>query len=153
MPAYVGTRRRKAIETAKFYFFDPGVVRTLRRLPEVHESSADFGTFFEHFIFLELKSWVDYCSPGSTLQYWRSRSGFEVDFLLGNRVAVEVKAARTIHEKHMKGLRALREEGGIERSIVVSREERPRRTDGIDILPWEHFLDELWAGRILPTSV
>lgn len=153
LPAYVGTRRRKAIETAKFYFFDPGVVRTLRRLPEVHESSADFGTFFEHFIFLELKSWVDYCSPGSTLQYWRSRSGFEVDFLLGNRVAVEVKAARTIHEKHMKGLRALREEGGIERSIVVSREERPRRTDGIDILPWEHFLDELWAGRILPTSV
>ena len=152
LPAYVGTRRRKAIETAKFYFFDTGVVRTLRRLPEVHESSADFGTFFEHFIFLELKSWVDYCSPRSTLQYWRSRSGFEVDFLLDNRVAVEVKAARTIHEKHMKGLRALREEGGIERSIVVSREERPRRTDGIDILPWEYFLDELWAGRVLPTQ-
>jgi uncharacterized protein len=150
LPAYTATRRRKAIETAKFYFFDTGVVRTLRRLPVVHEASSEFGTFFEHYIFLELKTWIDYCSPRSTLQYWRSRSGFEVDFLLDRRVAIEVKAARTIHDKHTKGLRALRDEGQIERSIVICREERPRRTDGIDILPWEFFLDELWAGRILP---
>ncbi|MEX2444285.1 MAG: ATP-binding protein [Alkalispirochaeta sp.] len=148
LPAYTGTRRRKAIETAKFYFFDTGVVRTLRRLPEVYETSADFGAFFEHYIFLELKTWIDYRSPRSTLHYWRSRSGFEVDFLLDRRVAIEVKATRAVHDKHLKGLRALREEGGIERAIVVCREERPRRTDGIDVLPWEYFLDQLWAGTL-----
>ena len=64
LPPYTGTRQRKAIETAKFYFFDTGVVRTLRRIPHVHESSRDFGAFFEHYIFLELKSWIDYKSPG-----------------------------------------------------------------------------------------
>ena len=35
--------KRKAVETAKFYFFDTGVVRALRRLPRVSDASADFG--------------------------------------------------------------------------------------------------------------
>ena len=33
LPAWSRTVKRKAIETAKFYFFDTGVVRALRRLP------------------------------------------------------------------------------------------------------------------------
>jgi uncharacterized protein len=148
LPAYTGSRKRKAIETAKFYFFDTGVVRTLRRLPVVQETSADFGEFFEHFIFLELRAWVDYRSPRSTLQYWRSRSGFEVDFLLNGRIAIEVKASHRIHEKHTKGLTALMEEGGITRAIVVCREERPRLKEGIEILPWEYFLRELWVSGL-----
>ncbi|MFP4431234.1 MAG: ATP-binding protein [Spirochaetaceae bacterium] len=145
LPAYVGSHKRKAIETAKFYFFDTGVVRTLRRLPMVHESSGDFGEFFEHFIFLELRAWVDYVSPRSKLSYWRSRSGFEVDFLLDEAIAIEVKATRHVHDKHLRGLKALQEEGTIRRAIVVCREDRPRRNGGIDILPWELFLDELWG--------
>jgi uncharacterized protein len=145
LPAYVGSHKRKAIGTAKFYFFDTGVVRTLRRLPVVHESSGDFGEFFEHFIFLELRAWVDYVSPRSKLSYWRSRSGFEVDFLLDEAIAIEVKATRHVHDKHLRGLKALQEEGTIRRAIVVCREDRPRRTGGIDILPWELFLDELWG--------
>ena len=40
--------RRKAVETAKFHFFDTGVVRALRRLPRIRETSADFSEFFEH---------------------------------------------------------------------------------------------------------
>jgi uncharacterized protein len=151
LPAYTASRKRTAIESAKFYFFDPGVVRTLLRLPEVHENSADFGLFFEHFIFLELRAWIDYRSPRTPLHYWRSRSGFEVDFVLNGEIAIEVKAARAIHEKHTRGLRALMEEGTITRSIIVCREERPLKRDGIEILPWEFFLRALWSGGILPS--
>ena len=79
---YTATVKRKAIETAKFFFFDIGVVRILRRLPKISPSSADFGEFFEHFIFLELRTWIDYRHPRLMLQYWRSTSGFEVDFIL-----------------------------------------------------------------------
>ena len=60
LPAWSRTVRRKAIETARFYFFDTGVVRALRRLPPVSEASADFGEFFEHYVFLELRAWIDY---------------------------------------------------------------------------------------------
>ncbi len=149
LPAYTGSTKRKAIETAKFFFFDPGVVRTLRRQKTIDPNGNDFGEYFEHIIFLELRAWIDYSSPRISLTYWRSRSGYEVDFLLDERIAIEVKSATTVHAKHTRGVKALLEERSISRGIVVCREERPRRVDGIDILPWKHFLDELWAGRLV----
>lgn len=144
LPAWSRTVRRKAVETAKFYFFDTGVVRALRRLPPVSEASADFGELFEHYVFLELRAWIDYRRPRTPLAYWRSRAGHEVDFVLDERVAIEAKATRRVQPKHLRGLQALAEEGLVERSIVVCREDRPRRERGIEIWPLEFFLAALW---------
>ncbi|MYN66794.1 MAG: ATP-binding protein [Acidobacteria bacterium] len=144
LPAWSRTVKRKAIETAKFYFFDTGVVRALRRLPPVSEASADFGEFFEHLVFLELRAWIDYRRPRTPLAYWRSRSGYEVDFILDDRIAIEVKATRRVQQKHLRSLRALDDERLIERPIVVCREERPRIENGIEIWPLEFFLAALW---------
>jgi predicted AAA+ superfamily ATPase len=149
LPPYSTSAKRKSIDTAKFYFFDIGVVRTLRRLPPIVAESADFGEFFEHYIFLELKAWIDYRRPRTRLSYWRSKSGYEVDLVLDDEVAIEVKAATIAQSKHLAGLRALSEEGRPMRSYLVCREERPRRLDEIDILPWREFLERLWAGAIL----
>ena len=66
---YTRSVKRKAIATAKFYLFDPGIVRALRRFPVVKPESADFGEFFEHLVFHELQSWVDYRSPRNRLCY------------------------------------------------------------------------------------
>ena len=41
------TIKRKAIETSKFYLFDMGIVRFLRKLPRITQANDDFGTFFE----------------------------------------------------------------------------------------------------------
>jgi uncharacterized protein len=149
LPPYTKTVKRKSVETAKFYLFDIGVVRTLRRLPTVAPESADFGEFFEHYIFLELRAWIDYRRPRGGLSYWRSLSGYEVDFILDGEVAIEVKAAAIAHERHAAGLRALREEGGIGRSILVCREERPRMMGEIEVLPWREFLELLWSDALL----
>lgn len=149
LPAYSSTVKRKAVETAKFYLFDIGVARILRRLPPAVPESADFGEFFEHYIFMELKAWIDYRKPGVRLAYWRSLSGYEVDFVIDDDVAIEVKAASIAHEKHLSGLKALREEGRIKRFILVCREDRPRKVDGIDILPWHEFLGQLWSDSII----
>ncbi|MBI5526281.1 MAG: ATP-binding protein [Deltaproteobacteria bacterium] len=107
LPPFGMTTKRKPIATPKFYFFDTGVVRTLRRLKPIEPGNAEYGEFFEHFIFLELLAWVDYRSPRTPLSYWRSTSGFEVDFILDDSVAIEVKAATRVADKHLKGLRAL----------------------------------------------
>ncbi len=149
LPPYTTTVKRKAIETAKFYFFDIGIVRTLRRLPPILPESADFGEFFEHYLFMELKAWIDYHKPGARLSYWRSTSGYEVDFVIDDDVAVEVKTATIIHDRHLAGLRALREEGKIKRFILVCGETRPRKIDGIEVLPWRLFLGRLWADDIV----
>ncbi len=67
LPSWSRTVKRKAVETAKFYFFDTGVVRALRRLPRVSEASADFGEFFEHYLMMELRTWIDYRKPRTPL--------------------------------------------------------------------------------------
>lgn len=149
LPPYAKTVKRKAIETSKFYFFDLGVVRFLRRLPRITAAQTEYGEFFEHFIFLELRSWIDYRRPRTPLHYWRSTSGFEVDFLVGETVAVEAKATGLVQPRHLKGLKALREEGSVRRCIIVCLESRPRRLEGIDIIPWEAFLELLWNDQLL----
>jgi len=45
------------------------------------------------------------------IRYWRTSTGFEVDFILGDmQVAVEVKGSKIVHETHTRALRALIEE-------------------------------------------
>ena len=126
-----------------------GVVNTLRRLGPIKKGSHDYGDFFEHFIFTELKAYIDYFHPIKRLFYWRSTSGFEVDFLIENKVAIEVKSSDNISDKHLKGLLALKEENLIEEYILISDEKTRRKVKGILIYPWREFLDELWAGKII----
>ena len=152
LPAWTGSVKRKAMTTPKFYFFDMGVVRSLRRLETISEASQDYGDFFEHFLFLELRAWIDYTKPTRTLHYWRSTSAFEVDFILDGKVAIEVKSATQASQKHFKGLKALQEEKVIGKSILVCREKEKRLVEGILIYPWEVFLKDLWGGKIIPPA-
>jgi predicted AAA+ superfamily ATPase len=94
----------------------------------------------------ELSSFVDYVS-GETLGYWRSTSGFEVDFILGDHTAVEVKAKENVSPRDLRSLRALAEEKMFKRYLCVSMEQRPRTVEGIRVLPFKMFLEALWAGE------
>ena len=82
--------------------------------------------------------------------YWRSTSRFEVDLILDNRWAVEIKSTTSVQDKHLKGIRALKEEGNIENFAVVSCDPHERKTrDNIIISPWKLFLEKLWNGEII----
>ena len=141
---FTQTKKRKAISTAKFYFFDIAIARSLRNIPTPSEGTSEFGEYFEQLVCMELKTWIDYRRPRSRLTYWRSTSNMEVDFCVDEELAVEVKSTINVTEKHLKGLRALREENIFKRYIVVCQEEHPRLVDGIEILPWKYFFSELW---------
>ena len=127
------------------------VVWFLAKIPAIQKGSSAFGKAFEHFIFCEVRSYIAYCNPDIELTYWRTSSGYEVDFILGNaEVAIEVKASETANDNHLKGLRAIGEEHACKKRILVSCDPRPRKTgDGIDILPWQVFCDNLWSGNII----
>jgi uncharacterized protein len=150
LQAFTKTQKRKAIETAKFFFFDLGVVNSLRRLGKIQPESKDFGDFFEHFIYCELAAYKSYFEPLSTLEYWRSQSGFEVDFIFDGKLAIEVKSSSNIQKKQLRGLEALQEENlEFKEYIVVCQELVPRRLkNGILILPWQEFLNLLWNGSL-----
>jgi len=141
-------RRRRLIETEKFYLFDVGVANYLaRRAPR--EGTPEFGKSFEHFLLLELKAYQAYVNPELDLHYWRTSTGLEVDFVLGDMAAaVEVKAGR-VHDGDLGGLKALREEFGVKRALVVSMERQRRKLQNdLEVLPWREFLAELWSGDL-----
>jgi uncharacterized protein len=142
--------KRKAVATAKLYFFDVGVANFLAGFHALPRNSAEYGAAFEHFIAMELRAWLSYSRTKMPLCYWHTREGLEVDFLVGTQLAVEVKASARVHPSDLKGLRALAEEGQFGNRILVCTEEAARTTeDGIRILPWRQFLRELWDGTIL----
>ena len=142
-------RNRRLIETEKFYLFDVGVTNYLaRRTPRI--GTPEFGNSFENYILMELKAYQAYRNPELDIRYWRTSTGFEVDFILDDmNVAIEVKGSHRIHSSHTKGLRALLEEHTVKRSVIVSLEKQLRKLDSsIEILPWQVFLEELWSGEL-----
>ena len=118
-------------------------MRTLRQQSKVKLKSPQFGHLFESYIHHELRSYLDYTNTKG-LSYWRSTSNFEVDFILHDKIAIEVKGKQNISIKDLKGLRALMEEKLLESYLVVSNESESREVDGITILPWQSFLKKLW---------
>jgi predicted AAA+ superfamily ATPase len=79
--------------------------------------------------------------------YWHLAGGTEVDFIVNDMmIAIEVKAAQKISDKHLKGLRSLKEDHPeILRRVIVCCENKPRTTtDGIEVIPAEIFAQKLW---------
>ena len=148
IPPWRKVKNRRLIETEKFYLFDIGVANYLsRRVPRI--GTPEFGKSFEHYILMELKAYQAYKNPELDIRFWRTSSGFEVDFILGDMdLAVEVKASERIHRGHTRSLKALQEEHSIGRSVLVSLEKQPRRVDTtIEVMPWQIFLEVLWSGN------
>jgi predicted AAA+ superfamily ATPase len=140
---------RKVISRGKFYFFDTGVVHQLQKIYSLPELSAGYGDAFESFIFHELRTYLNYNNRRESLHFWRTTNGVEVDFILGGKIGIEVKASRSVDSKDMKGLRALAEEGKMVRLIVVSRDPERRQVRDIEIWPYRMFLEALWKHSII----
>ncbi|MCC7186166.1 MAG: ATP-binding protein [Acidobacteria bacterium] len=150
LPAFQRTVKRKPVATAKFYLFDVGVANVLKRVPALEEGSDAYGRALEHLVFLELRAYLDYRRHDDPLTYWRSRSQLEVDFVVGDRVGIEVKASGRVSPRDYRGLTALAEEVPLARRIVVCGERLPRTADdGTEMMRPEQFFTALWAGDIV----
>ena len=146
LPPWRRAKTHRLIETEKFYLFDVGVTNYLaRRTPRL--GTPEFGHAFEQYVLMELQAFRAYRNPDMPISFWRTSSGLEVDFILDDmRTAIEVKGAPRIGDHHLRGLRALKAEFSPRRCCVICLESEPRKThDDIEILPWDHFLQELWA--------
>lgn len=144
-------RSRQIITKApKFYLFDVGVAGTIinRTIPE--ERGESFGRAFEHFMFTEIAAHSSYSGLNYRIQYWRTKSGLEVDFVLGEgEVAVEVKGQNLVDNRDLRPLSAFAEENRPRAALIVSLEREERIVRGMRILPWRMFLEKLWAGKII----
>ena len=140
---------RKPVSHAKFYLFDVGVANVLAGITRIEAGSAAFGRALEHLVYCELSARLGYARDTRPLTFWRTADGSEVDFVVGDGVAIEVKASGAVIPRDLIGLRRLAEEVPLRRRIVVCGESAPRIVDGIELLPVREFLAALWNGEIL----
>ena len=145
IPPWKKSKTRRMITTEKFYLFDVGVANYLgRRQPKI--GSQEFGKAFEHYILMELKAYQAYRNPDMPVTFWRTSTGREVDFILGDKkLAIEIKGSSRIHEGDIGGLQALLEDGPVKKCCIVCLEKQPRQlTKNIEAIPWQMFIERLW---------
>ena len=150
IPAFTLSKKRRAITTKKFYYFDVGVVNYLLNRSNLQPGSIDFGHAFEHFMIQEIVAYLSYYEKREKLSYWRTANGYEVDAIIGDaRVAIEFKSSEEVQSKHTKGLKAFEEDFPDARKIIVSLDCNKRILNGIEIIPAMDFLKMLWNGEII----
>lgn len=150
LPSFQKKPKRRVITAPKFYLFDVGITNYLLNRRKIEPKTELFGKAFEHLIYQEVYAHSRYSDKEYDICYWRTASNIEVDFILGDHeVAIEVKSTDHVKSEHLKGLKAFAEEYVVEKKIVVSNDPLPRLMGNILVLPWQVFLEKLWANEII----
>jgi predicted AAA+ superfamily ATPase len=152
LPAWRPRAKVKETAHAKFYFFDPGVVRALSGRLRDPLADEERGRLLETCVLHELRAAIDRTGIGGELAYWRTPSGSEVDFVWtrgAKRVGVEVKAGTKWRREDGAALAELARAGVIRRAFGVYRGDRALQVGRLLVLPAEEFLRRLTAGDVL----
>ncbi len=93
---YSSRKRDEISKMPKVYFYDLGLRNALINNFEPVSARGDAGVMFENFIVSELLKYNYYGNFGYSFNYWRTKSGSEVDLVLNKlgqeMVAVEIKS-------------------------------------------------------------
>ena len=106
-------RLNRVVKSPKLQFVDSGLLATLLDLTEdeVQKNRTRFGNVLETFVFSELLKHTTTADGEYQLMYYRDADKVEVDVVIenpaGQLVGVEVKAAATVREADLRGLRKL----------------------------------------------
>lgn len=151
LPAYTKTIKRKLTISPKFYFFDVAIPNHLLRRVPLQQGTDTYGHALEHLVIQELRAYLAYHNLNKLLSFWHTQDNrYEVDAIIGDaETAIEVKSSLSVSSSDTKGLRAFGEEHPQAKLILISREERPRILNGIEVWPAEQFLQRLWQGHII----
>jgi predicted AAA+ superfamily ATPase len=142
--------RSVILKAPKFYFFDVGVAGGIARRSILEEKGEWFGRVLENLIFMELTAYRGYREKDFRINYWRTKTGLEVDFILADgEVALEIKGSARVDNNDLSGLRAFVQEHKPRKAVVVCNEREECQAGNIRFMPWRKFLSALWAGEII----
>lgn len=136
-------RLNRVVKTPKLQFIDSGLLAALLDLglDEVLQDRTRFGNALETFVFGELLKHITTADGDYRLMYYRDVDKFEVDMVIenaaGQLVGVEVKAAATVRESDLRGLRKLSSLAGDQFKMGVLL------YDGAETMP---LGDNIWAA-------
>ena len=142
-------RKRLSLKP-KFYWFDPGVSRTLNNLIQVplQPRSNAYENAFEHFIILEFKKVSSYYNKEFRFTYLRTKDGAEIDLIIErpgkNLLCIEIKSNQNVQAHDLTTFIKLTAELSAE-AICLSRDTHIKQYGHVKVMPWQkglqHCLD------------
>jgi len=106
-------RLSRLVKIPKMQFIDSGLLSSLLNLTETSaiKDRSVFGRVLESFVYSEVLKQTTWAEQDYSIYYYRDKDQVEVDFVIENRdgdiIGVEAKAAATVSEGDLKGLRKL----------------------------------------------
>jgi predicted AAA+ superfamily ATPase len=152
LPAWQRRAKVKEVTSPKFYLFDCGVARALAGRLRDPIDGLERGFLLETWILHELRATMAYEGLGGEIQYWRTPSGSEVDFVwtrAKRAVGIEVKAARQWRGEFGRALKSLIEDRVVQSGFGVYTGTAELKDGPIRVLPVMTFLKQLVTGRVL----
>ncbi|MDO8319426.1 DUF4143 domain-containing protein [Rhodoferax sp.] len=144
-------RLNRVVKTPKLQFIDAGLLATQLDLTaeKVQQDRTRFGSVLETFVFGELLKHTTTADGDYRLMYYRDADKFEVDVVIedaaGKLVGVEVKAAATVKDSDLRGLKKLASMAGDQFKmgiLLYGGTETMSLGDGI----WATPLSTWWGG-------
>ncbi|MCX7979233.1 MAG: ATP-binding protein [Bdellovibrionaceae bacterium] len=143
-PFHESVRKRQR-KQSKFYFFDTGVVRALRRTLEndLIEGTSEYGEAFEHFVILELRRLITYRKPDWQMFYLSTKDDAEIDLIIDRpgapRAAIEIKSTKnikTLSPRDITTFKSLTSSLKNCEAFLVSQDPIEQQIEHIKCLPW-----------------
>ncbi len=138
--------KRTLIKQSKFYFSDCGVFRSVRPKGPLDRPEEMDGAALEGLVYQHLKAWIDYSTESNELFFWRTQSGFEVDFVVYGEsqfCAVEVKNSRSVNRKDLRALTSFRSDYPECEAVLLYRGVERLLVDDVLCIPCDEFFRSL----------
>jgi predicted AAA+ superfamily ATPase len=152
LPVFTKRAKRHLSSHSKFYYFDCGVFRSVRPKGSLDSPQEVEGAALEGLVAQHLRAWNAYSGSRSTIFFWRTKSGNEVDLVVyGEEVfgALEVKNTARVNLRMLRGLLAFKEDYPEAQTLFLYRGEERLKIQGVLCLPVQEFLLNLEPDKPL----
>jgi predicted AAA+ superfamily ATPase len=153
--------KSKEVKHAKFYLFDPGVVRAAAGLLNQSLESDYLGFMLETFLLGQIRSYLSFNQKFFPVFHYSLSGSYDVDFVVmtrkpvmkspGSFVNIEAKYSPRFRSEWVKSLNDFAKTCKAHKMtshIVYTGKDR-MEVEGVQVWPVQKFLESLFSGQIL----
>ena len=151
--SYHTSIRKSQKLSPKFYLFDTGICRALKRTLSVPllPQTYDFGEAFEHFIILEFIKLAEYFRKDWEFYYLSTKDGAEIDLIVDRpnqkTLCIEIKSSSFITKNDVRHLNRIGKDMLNSKLYCFSRDPQKKKIQNIHCRKWQEGLKEVFKLR------
>jgi len=142
---------KRLVKMPKLYFYDTGLACSLLGIQKADQLPMNpyYGALFENLVVNEFIKYRFNQAKNSNVYFWRDNTGNEVDMVIetgNNLYSVELKGGKTITPEFFRGTERWQKISGLKScAVIYAGNEYQKRSNGIEIFPWNNFQQLLSA--------